>query len=95
MPQIQHSQVQLIKVGCRFEMTAADSPSNHEFCAFDFPGCKGCPEAHAVRTLTSSEDPMQSEVWHAWIARLSRRSSPATTEASNGRIHSPRELGPV
>ena len=73
MPQIQRSQVQPIKLRCRFEMPAADAPSSHEFCVFDFPGCKGCPKAqHAEQTLGSSEDPMKSEIWHAWVARASR-----------------------
>ena len=54
-------------------MMAADAPSSHEFCVFDLPGCKGCPKAqHTVRSLGSSEDPMKSEVWHAWIARVAR-----------------------
>jgi hypothetical protein len=73
MPQIQLSQVQPIKFRCRFETTVADVPSGHEFCVFDFPGCKGCPKAlHPVRTVESSEDPMKSEAWHAWVARASR-----------------------
>ena len=73
MPQIQHNQVQPIKLRCRFEMTAADAPSSHEFCVFDFPGCEGCPKAqHTVRTVRSSEDPMKSEVLRAWIACASR-----------------------
>ena len=33
-------------------MMAADAPSGHEFCVFDFPGCKGCPKAqHTVRVV--------------------------------------------
>jgi hypothetical protein len=58
---------------CRFEMTAAEAPSSHEFCVFDFPGCKRCPEAqHTVRTARSAEDPMESEALRAWAARVSR-----------------------
>ena len=73
MPQIQRSQVQPIKLRCRFEMTAADAPSGHEFCVFDFPGCEGCPKArHAVRTAGNSEDPMKSEALRAGAARASR-----------------------
>ena len=73
MPQIQRSQVQPIKLGCRFEMTAAAAPSGHEFCVFGFPGCEGCPKAlHTVRTVGSSEDPMKSEAWRGWVARASR-----------------------
>ena len=73
MFQIQPRQVQPIKLKCRFEMTAADAPSSHEFCVFDFPGCEGCPKAqHTVRTVVSSEDPMKSEALRAWAARVSR-----------------------
>ena len=73
MPQNQQSQVQPTKLRCRFEMTAADAPSGYEFCAFDFPGCEGCPKAqHTVRTVGISEDPMTSEALRAWAARFSR-----------------------
>ena len=73
MPQIQRSQVQPIKLRCRFEMPAADAPSSHEFCVFDFPGCEGCPKAlHTVRTVGSSEDPMKSDALRAWAVRVSR-----------------------
>jgi hypothetical protein len=52
-------------------MTAADAPSSHEFCAFDLPGCEGCPKAlHTARTVGSSEDPMKSEALRAWVAAL-------------------------
>ena len=75
MPQTQCSQVQRsqepIKLMCRFEMTAADAPSGHEFCMFDFPGCKGCPRAlHMVQMVGSSEDPMKSGALRAWVARV-------------------------
>ena len=54
-------------------MTAADAPSGHEFCVFDFPGCKGCPKAlHVVRMVGSSEDPMKSGALRAWVAAASR-----------------------
>jgi hypothetical protein len=73
MPQNQQNQVQPVKLRCRFEMTAADAPSSHEFCVFEFPGCEGCPKAqHTVRTVGSSEDPMKSVVLRAWTARVSR-----------------------
>ena len=73
MPRTQRSQVQLVKLRCRFEMTAADAPSGYEFCVFEFPGCEGCPKAeHTVRTVGSSEDPMKSEALRAWAARVSR-----------------------
>ena len=54
-------------------MMAADAPSGHEFCVFDFPGCEACPNAqHTVQRVRSSEDLMKSEVWHAWIASIAR-----------------------
>jgi hypothetical protein len=92
MPQIQRSQVQPIKVGCRFEMTAADTPSGQGFCVFDFSGCDGCLKAqHTVRTVGSSEDPMKSEVLRAWAARAFRSKKwffAPIREASYGEIHS-------
>jgi hypothetical protein len=72
MPQTQRSQVQPVKLRCRFEMTAADAPSGHEFCMFEFPGCKGCPKAqHTLQTVGSSEDPMKSKALRGWIAYAS------------------------
>jgi hypothetical protein len=95
MPQIQRSQVQPIGFRCRFETAAADSPPSHEFCVFDFPCCEACPKAQLQR-VRGSEDPMKSEVWHAWIARLTRPKLLAPIrEVSYGQVHSPRELGPV
>jgi hypothetical protein len=67
MPQNQQNQVQPTKLRCRFEMTAADAPSSHEFCVFEFPGCDGCQKAqHTVQMVGSSEDPMKSEALRAW-----------------------------
>ena len=69
MLQIQPGQIQPVNFRCRFEMMAADAPSGHDFCVFDFPGCKGCPKAqHTVRTVGSSEDPMKSEALRAWLS---------------------------
>jgi hypothetical protein len=73
MPQTQRSQVQPVKVRCRFEMTAADAPSCQEFCVFEFPGCEGCPKAmHVIKTVRSSEDPIKSMTWSGWIVGASR-----------------------
>ena len=73
MLQIQPSQIRPVKLRCRFEMMAADAPPSHEFCVFEFPGCKGCSKAqHTVRTVGSSEDPIKSEALRAWAARASR-----------------------
>jgi hypothetical protein len=60
-------------VRCRFAMTAADAPSSHEFCVFEFPACEGCPKAmHVIRAAGGSEDPMKSMAWSGWIAGASR-----------------------
>jgi hypothetical protein len=59
--QIQATPVDPIHVRCRFEMAAVEAPSSGEFCTFEFPGCKGSPNApHAVKTVGSSEDPLRS-----------------------------------
>jgi hypothetical protein len=71
MLQIQPGQIQPVNFRCRFEMMAADAPSGHDFCVFDFPGRKGCPKAQrTVRTVGSSEDPMKSEALRAWLRAL-------------------------
>jgi hypothetical protein len=57
-------------------MTAADAHLSHEFCAFELPGCEGCPKAmHVIKTVGSSEDPMKSMAWSGWIAGASRPKS--------------------
>jgi len=99
MLQIQPSQIQPVNFRCRFEMMAADAPSSHDFCVFDFPGCKGCPRAqHTVRTVGSSEDPMNSEALRAWLRALpapkSRFFAPIS-EVSYGEVHSPAEPHPI
>jgi len=39
---------------------------NRELCAFEFPGCLGCPLA--PRKVTPLEiDPMKSEVLNGWL----------------------------
>jgi hypothetical protein len=99
MPQTQRSQVQPVKLRCRFEMTAADAPSSHEFCVFEFPGCEGCPKAqHTVRTVGSSEDPMKSEALRAWVAHASRPKKEffvPIREVGHGEVHSQGEPYPV
>lgn len=71
MPEIQPVQHQPVPVRCRFAMTAADAHSSHEFCVFEFPGCKGCPNAVLFnKTVGGSEDPMKSAALRAWAARL-------------------------
>jgi hypothetical protein len=51
---------------------------------------------NTVQTVTSSEDPMKSEVRHAWIAGVARPKLFAPIEeVSYGELHSQGELGPV
>jgi len=69
MAQVQTTQASLAQVPCRFEMTAADLPFAREFCAFEFPGCDGCPNAlRMMRTVGSSEDPFKAAAWQGWLA---------------------------
>jgi hypothetical protein len=78
-------------------MTAADAPSSREFCVFDFPGWEACPNAqHTAQRMRGWEDPMKSEVWHAWSASIARpKLFIPNREVSYGEAHSPGELGPV
>ncbi len=82
MPQTQCSQTQPGKLRCRFEMTATDAHSRHEFCVFEFPGCEECPLAqHFVRTVGSSEDPMKSEALRAWVRGTGRPKASLSLQA--------------
>ena len=72
MSEIKPSQAQPVELWCRFAM-AAGVLSRDGFRVFDFPGCKGCPTAqHTVRTLGSSEDPINAEALLRWIASAYR-----------------------
>src|SRR5512140_2373227 len=63
-------QLTTVPFRCRFEITSADgtaSGAQGEFCAFEFPGCRGCKFAlHAIKTIEATEDPMKSEGLRAW-----------------------------
>jgi hypothetical protein len=53
---------------CRFEKASSDGridPSYRDFCAFEFPGCAGCPIGfHAISSsVPPSEDPLKSIAW--------------------------------
>jgi hypothetical protein len=52
---------------CRFEEASADGKADEsyrDFCAFEFPGCAGCPKAvHAIADASTKEDPMKSIAW--------------------------------
>ena len=67
-------QLTLVPFKCRFEVACADgtvSGSQGEFCAFEFPGCDGCPKAlSAINTVRRSEDPMKSAAWRGWATAL-------------------------
>ena len=63
-------QLTTVPFRCRFEIASADgtaSGAQGEFCAFEFPGCRGCKFAlHASKTIKATEDPMKSEALRAW-----------------------------
>jgi hypothetical protein len=63
-------QLTTVPFKCRFEIASADgtaSGAQGEFCAFEFPGCRGCKFAlHAIKTIKATEDPMKSETLRAW-----------------------------
>jgi hypothetical protein len=52
---------------CRFERVTPDGNADHscrDFCAFEFPGCAGCPEAfRAVTSVSTKQDPLKSIAW--------------------------------
>lgn len=62
-------QLTTVPFKCRFEIASADgtaSGAQGEFCAFEFPGCRGCKFAlHAIKTIKATEDPMKSEASRA------------------------------
>jgi hypothetical protein len=64
------TQLTAVPFKCRFEIASADgtaSGAQGEFCAFEFPGCRGCKFAlHAIKTVKATEDPMKSEASRAW-----------------------------
>ena len=44
------------------------SGSQGEFCAFEFPGCRGCKfSLHAIKTVRAREDPVRSLAWRGQI----------------------------
>jgi len=63
-------QLTTVPFKCRFEIASADgtaSGAQGEFCAFEFPGCRGCKFAlHATKMIKATEDPMKSEALRAW-----------------------------
>jgi hypothetical protein len=64
-------QLTTVPFKCRFEIASADgtaSGAQGEFCAFEFPGCRGCKFAlHAIKTIKAMEDPMKSTAWRGQI----------------------------
>lgn len=54
---------------CRFEKASPDGKADtsyRDFCAFEFPGCAGCPNAfQANASVSASEDPLKSTAWRA------------------------------
>lgn len=71
-------------VRCRLADTA-EADSDHDFCAFEFPFCEGCPNArHVILTVGREEDPMKSKIMSGWIASNSGQHGADAT----GRDHS-------
>jgi hypothetical protein len=72
------AQLAMAPFKCRFEMTSADgtvSGSQGEFCAFEFPGCRGGKFAlHAIKTVRTPVDPMKSPSWLGQIDQTVCRS---------------------
>jgi hypothetical protein len=90
-------QLTTVPFKCRFEIASADgtaSGAQGEFCAFEFPGCRGCKFAlHAIKTIKATEVPMKSEALRAWAsAQIVFRSNQGV---SYGEVHSQGELDPV
>jgi hypothetical protein len=52
---------------CRFEEISSDGKADEsyrDFCAFEFPGCAGCPKAfHNTASVSMNEDPLKSKAW--------------------------------
>jgi hypothetical protein len=52
---------------CRFEEASRDGKADEsyrDFCAFEFPGCAGCPKAfHNTASVSMHEDPLRSKAW--------------------------------
>ena len=80
MLEMQPVQHPALGVLCRFADTA-EAYSNHEFCAFEFPVCEGCPNAvQAVATVGRREDPMKSKVMNGWIVGNSSMQNAVASE---------------
>lgn len=47
------------------EFVAGEEP-NIDFCAFEFPRCKGCSKS-PLMVKSVIEDPIISAIWHGWI----------------------------
>src|SRR5450631_3575123 len=83
------SLAELVKIPpfvCRFEAASPGGKvgdSYRDFCAFEFPGCSGCPLAsHTLARVATTEDPLK--VWGQLPAsskpRTERRKSTASTQ---------------
>jgi hypothetical protein len=57
---------------CRMKPAISQSGQclpGEEFCAFEFPWCKGCPKSSAQKARIP-EDPIKSIMWRSWISGM-------------------------
>lgn len=65
------AQSEHVSVQCRLPNVFADvkaGGAHFDFCAFEFPGCDGCPSTSGpVTAFGPIDDPMRSEVLLDWL----------------------------
>jgi hypothetical protein len=62
------AQLTIVPCRCSFDIASSEpgivSGYQGEFCAFEFPGCRGCKYAvHPIQSVKVTEDPMLSITW--------------------------------
>ena len=48
------------------KVRGADSETNDDLCAFEFPWCEGCPKASDPKKPLN-DDPVKVAIWDGWI----------------------------
>jgi hypothetical protein len=65
------AQSEQVAVQCRLPNVPADveaGGTHIDFCAFEFPGCDGCPSVSgSVTAFGTIDDPMRSKVLLDWL----------------------------
>ena len=65
------AQPEQVSVQCRLPNVTADMKAgggHFDFCAFEFPGCDGCPSVSgSVTAFGTIDDPMSSDVLVDWL----------------------------